>query len=904
MTPRRADVLVGWKEIAAYLGCSVATAARRERDGLPVFRSGGQIRAFPGDLDKWLKALRADELNSPTAAESVEEVEVTKDISAILATLLKGDSQERFAVIRLGKDVAEFEHIEVQLKSAEEKYRELVEAIPEWVWEMNAEGEYVYSSPQVADILGYEPEDVKGFKPSEFLIHPDDAGECGPALEALTGQKEIVHGLLCRFIHREGSVRYIETSANPVFDVSGNISGVRGVSRDVTEKVRLQTEIAETRRYLENVLRGSMDAIITTDMDGRVKVWNRGAEATYGYSENEALGKSVDRLTDPPGWSRKFKDLFGIIEARGGWYAEEPVERRRKDGTTFYASASYSIVYGADGKPVGVCGITRDITDRLNAERFTREALSRFESVLENVPNVAVQGFGRDGTVQHWNRAAERIFGCPAEETVGADVGRLPSLPAKERGGFTKELERIFATGEPNEPNEFSFDGREGERRWVYSQMFPVMVDGKVDEVFRISVDVTERINAEEALRESERDKSIILANMSECLVYMNDDLEVVWANKAAGDWVGSAPGDLIGRKCHEIWFGEDEICKDCHVLTVFKNGKPVEREYTWPDGSIWNIRSDPVRDDSGRIIGAIELSSDVTERKAAEALAAVHRDLGKELSGETDMNRTLAKCVDAAINASGMDSGGVYLIKPGTGEMDLVYSVGLGPGFVESVSHYGPESPNTKMAIAGKPVYALYSAVGIPLNEADEREGLRAVAVIPIKHENDVLGCLNVGSHSLKNIPESIREALEAIAAQAAVVISRIKAEEALAESEEKYKTAVESMDEGAGFVDPGEVLTFVNRAFAENLGYTVEELTGKSLKYITTGKGYKKILKETEKRRAGGRSKYVIEMKHRDGRRLDFLVSAMPLFADDGTYAGAAATVSRLPEIGRNVR
>jgi len=740
--PRRADTLGGWKEIAAYLGCSVATAARRERDGLPVFRSGGQVRAFPGDLDKWLKGLRADEISSSVGTDGIEKVDVREDISAVLATLLKGDSKERFAVVRLGKDVAEFEHIEVQLKSAEEKYRDLVEAIPEWVWEMNADTEYVYSSPQVADILGYEPEDLRGFKPGEFLVHPDDAPECAAAFEALTLQKTVVQDLLCRYIHREGSVRYVETSANPVFDVSGNVSGIRGVSRDVTERVRLQKEVAETRTYLENVLHGSMDAIITTDTDGRVKVWNRGAEAIYGYSENEAIGKNVDRLTDPPGWSRKFRDLLAIIEAKGGWYAEEPVKRRRKDGTDFYASASYSIVYGADGKPAGVCGITRDITDRLNAERFTQEALSRFESVIENVPNVAVQGFGRGGTVQHWNGAAEIIFGYSAEETIGTEVGRLPFLPAKEHGVFVKELGRIFATGEPNEPNEFSFDGRGGERRWAYSQMFPVLVDGEVDEVFQISVDVTDRRNAETALRNAAEEWRRTFDAVPDMISILDDEFRISRLNRAGAAAIGVGPKEALGLTCYRAFHGLEEPPPNCpHSFTLQDGLERAAEIYDERSDKYFEVSVTPIKGPTGETLGAVHVARDVSERR---------------------------------------------------------------------------------------------------------------------------------------------------------------RVEKSLRESEERYKTAVETLAEGVFLVDPAENVTFVNRAFAENLGYAVEKLTGKRLEELATGEGYKKILAETEERRSGRRSKYVIEMKHRDGRRLDFLISATPIFADDGTYAGAAATASRLPELG----
>jgi PAS domain S-box-containing protein len=1044
MMSRRADVLVGWKEIAAYLGSSVATAARRERDGLPVFRSGGQVRAFPGDIDKWLKGLRADELNPAVTAEGVEKVEVKEDISAVLATLLKGDSQERLAVVRIGKDVAEFEHIEVQLKSAEEKYRELVEAVPEWVWEMNAEGEYVYSSPQVVDILGYGPEDVQGFRADEFLVHPDDAGKFQAAIEALTLRKEVAHDVLCRYIHREGSIRYIETSANPVFDVSGNVSGIRGVSRDVTERVRLQMEVTETRTYLENVLRGSMDAIITTDMDGRVKVWNRGAEAIYGYPESEALKKNVDRLTDPPGWSRKFQDLFRIVEAKGGWYAEEPVERRRKNGTTFYASASYSVVYGTDGKPAGICGITRDITDRLNAERFTREALSRFESVLENVPNVAVQGFGRDGTVHHWNRAAERIFGYAADEAVGAEVNGLSFLPGKERGGFAKELERVFVTGEPNDPSEVSFVNLEGERRWVYSQMFPVLVDDKVEEVFQMSIDVTERNKFEEALINAAEEWRRTFDTVPDSIAIIGNEYRVLRLNKAMADRIGVHPRDAIGLTCYEAFHGLDGPHESCPHALLLKDGREHTAEiFDERLDEYFEISVSPIKDASGELIGSVHVARDITERKRTEEALTASRDfqdrilngmyeavsvIGRDykiqevnacfvekynmsreeaigrtcheithrnpercrnpehlcplevvfdkrepysvehihkdrdgddliveiyafplfgpdgevecmveianditehkraeealakservyrglydttlaLADEKDLDEVIEVIADRAKELFDARDCVVYLTDLDENVLVPIYSNDLN-NFKEIMAYEMPVGVGLsgRVVETGEGAYINagtendYSAHVPGTDEAEDAD--ESVMAVPmIVNGRDVSGVITIGRVN-DVFDDDDLEKLTVFARQAEIAIKRARDDRAVRESEEKYRGLIETINEGVGTVDTAESLTFVNRAFAESLGYTVEELTGMNLREITTSKGYKKIRRETEKRRGGESSRYVLELQHKDGPRLDFLVSAAPVYGEDGTYNGSAATVSRLPELER---
>jgi PAS domain S-box-containing protein len=700
--------------------------------------------------------------------------------------------------------------------------------------------------------------------------------------------------------------------------VLGNPAGTKGVSRDVTERIRLENEVAETRRYLENVLQGSMDAIVTTDMDGRVKIWNRGAEAIYGYTEDEALGKSIDKLTDPPGWSRKFDDIYRVVAAKGGWYSEEPVERRRKDGGTFYASASYSIIYDADAEPSGVCGITRDMTERLKAERFTQEALSRFESVLENVPNVAVQGFGPDGKIWHWNPAAERVFGISANDITGAGVDTLTFLPAKERRGFRKELDRVFATGKPNEPTEFSLVGPAGDDRWVYSQMFPVFVEGKVEEVFQMSVDITERrrtevlitnaaeewrrtfdavpdsiaiiddeyrilrLNkamadrigvhprdaigltcyeeihdkdgphrlcphslllkdgrehtaeiydermdkyfevsvtpiadasgglmgavhvahdtterkrAEELLSKSEREKLAILENTSEFVVYMNKDMDVVWANKAAADWIGSEPDDLIGRKCYEIWFGYDDICENCHVSEVFRTGECVVRERRLPDDSVWTVRCDPVSDESGEIVGAVELSSDITERKRAEeALAKSEKmyrslyDTTLALTNETEPAGVIKVIADRATELLDGRDCVVYMVDTSKNVLVPIYSndeksyekimafeIPIGIGVSGRVAETGKGS---YVNIGDEDDYAAH----VPGTDETEDENESVLAVPMLDGNRNVLGVITVGRTGSVFDGDDL-DKLIVFARQAEIAVKRARDRELVAE-------------------------------------------------------------------------------------------------------------------------
>jgi PAS domain S-box-containing protein len=156
--------------------------------------------------------------------------------------------------------------------------------------------------------------------------------------------------------------------------------------------------------------------------------------------------------------------------------------------------------------------------------------------------------------------------------------------------------------------------------------------DGRITSVHETVEDITERKRAESALKESEREKSLILDNAKECIAYHDRDQRLVWANRAYLAGVRTATGlpvtveDVRGTTCFESW-GLGQVCNHCPVSKAIQSGQADEAELTpenqphWPaaQGS-WFVRATPVRDSSGAVIGAIELAHDITERKRTEA--------------------------------------------------------------------------------------------------------------------------------------------------------------------------------------------------------------------------------------------------------------------------------------------
>jgi len=139
-----------------------------------------------------------------------------------------------------------------------------------------------------------------------------------------------------------------------------------------------------------------------------------------------------------------------------------------------------------------------------------------------------------------------------------------------------------------------------------------------------------------EALRKIEQEKLAILNSMSEHVVYQDTEHKILWANKAAAESVGLATEQLLGRYCYEIWPQRNEPCVGCPVAKARETGKPQASEMTTPDGRVWFVQGYPIRDANDDLVGMVEVTLDITERKQMEEALKESQKFSSSLLGNS----------------------------------------------------------------------------------------------------------------------------------------------------------------------------------------------------------------------------------------------------------------------------
>lgn len=230
------------------------------------------------------------------------------------------------------------------------------------------------------------------------------------------------------------------------------------------------------------------------------------------------------------------------------------------------------------------------------------------------------------------------------------------------------------------------------------------------------------------------------------------------------------------------------------------------------PDGRLgWvHDRAFPVKDESGAVYRLVGIAEDITERRRTLQLLQAQRDIGLTLSSTNDLKTAMDGLLEIALGLDGIDCGGVYLLEPDTGELHLVAHRNLSPTFRERVSHYRANASEARAAQTGRSLYMREDQIPRSLEVWWGSQGLRALAAVPVRHQQGTLGMLTLASYRHEAIPPRTRMAIEMIGAQVAGAMARIRAEESLRRSEAHLRKIINSAPLALLAVDAKGMIAF----------------------------------------------------------------------------------------------
>lgn len=721
---------------------------------------------------------------------------------------------------RIRQRALDFRRSLAQTRESERRFREAIHFLPIPIGIADRQGRVLAHNQMFTEVFGYTLEEIPALADWAKLAYPDEThrqqamqtwqADVELALERGAPTPPQIYQITCE----DGSRRLVEITTQPVGDL------IATVFNDVT--ARKQAE--ESQHLFKSLVENSSDAIGMSTPEGKP------------YYQNEAFIRLFGEIgEDPPDKIYVDKEVgrqvFSTLMAGGQWVGEAKMHASDKSVRDILLRAYPSV--DAEGKIVGLVGIYTDVTERRRMEDALRENEAIFSSFLEHSP---VYVFFKDKNTRslRLSKNYEQMLGMPIAEALGKSMDEL----------FPSELSRSMVADDLRILNE-------GQRVHVVEELngrvyettkFPIFKDGKPEMLAGFTIDITDRVRAEQALRESEARYRALFERANDAIFVEDHEDRIVAVNRRACELLGYTRAELLQMRISDLVAPErGRRRRAAEGEIIAHGGRPFESLDVRKDGT-----RIPVEVTNAALPNGLSLSivRDITARKRAE----------EELRRSLEWNRAILAA-----------------------QPDLLFVIDSNLVFLESIANDPSRLLQPPEQVISRPVRQVLPPFLAELTAQKVRATLQT-------------GQMQVFDYSLASGGEEVffESRMTLLNQNSVLVLVRDvtearRAEQALRESEQRFRVLFENAGVG---VAQGNTITGhfikVNQKFCDIVGYTRQEMEGLAFPSITYPDDLQRNLGLLEQLKRGEISEFILEKRYirKDGSLVWVLLTVSPLW------------------------
>lgn len=708
-----------------------------------------------------------------------------------------------------------------------------------------------------------------------------------------------------------------------------------GVIQDISERMLDGQKILQSERYYKSLFDGAKDAIILFyPSTGIVIDVNQQACRMYGFTKDEFIGKSLmELIKDKESGIERINNL--VADKQNNFFKST---HYKSDGTELYLEITASIFdyYGVEV----VLSINRDVT----GSRIAEERIRLLSLGIEQHPSPIVIT-DTNAAIEYVNHSFEEITGYSFEEVKGKNPRILQS------GETPKEVyDDLWKTLADKKEwrGEFKNKRKDGSFYWEMAVIYPMVdSDNIVRKYFANKTDITERKELEfqlklyrerleflvdertKRLKESEETFRALSENSNDVIMRFNRNVEHIYVNPAAQRLFNLPSFELLGKNYSKLNFTDEAYLKwDEAIRKVFDTRIENTIELQVPDGKWFDCRLYPEFDNEEEIVSVITSSREITKSKMIEndlynkerLLRGVAEASNKLLSLDSFFNR-INKALEIIGKAAEIDR--VYIFENSRDEKhkDLLMSQlyewaasGItpqinNPKFQKLSYKKAGVSAALETLSNGQPYSILVKDIPLPAREKFEIQQVQSMLIMPIEIGGIFWGFVGFDECKFQKIwDESEVSILKILASDIGGAFTRKLIEDALMNTEERFKALFDFAPIAYFIVDPSGSFIDVNNSFENTIGLTKKEIAEmERIQNLVISKEEKVSLDKVLAHNLSGKSPGPIEITlfHKRGKKLILELNTFPItLAEKNMVLCAVHDVSLRKETENEIR
>jgi PAS domain S-box-containing protein len=473
-------------------------------------------------------------------AQVFDKEGIRRDV-IITADIIPGTKKSVASVL----DITDIKKVEKALKDSTAQRQAILDASVDMIMLYDTDLRIIWANRTAADVVGKRPEELIGHKCHKIFQDKDQPCPGCPAQRALRSG-HIEHAVMYQSDMDMVGESWWDDYAVPLLDdETGKIVGVIEIARNITESKRFENDLRASEARYKGVVEDQTELIFRFRPEGQMTFANSAYRRYYGIGPDETVSSSfMDCVHD------RYKEL--VVRSLEDLSADNPsvmleIEITRPEGEVRWQQITFRAIYDDAGQIMEYQGVGRDITHRKLAETALRESEERFRQLVENIQEVFWIRDIKSGDMLYVSPAYEKILEQRISSFPTTEDPFIDYVHPEDRGVVEQALEEYDKVHALD--MEFRIVNSQGGMRWIRERIFPIPdSQGNVYRSAGLAEDVTERKEAEEALRRSE-ERFRLLVDYMPVLIHAHDqDLNYVFWNKESVRVTGYSSEQIVGK--------------------------------------------------------------------------------------------------------------------------------------------------------------------------------------------------------------------------------------------------------------------------------------------------------------------------------------------------------------------